>query len=141
MLCEECSHFLEIAEAIRSLGLTILKGVTEAHGEKTWICFVVENRKQGDIFNILCCVLLPLHLRLCVPLVMCLPKTYSLAANGTEQSYAQNGYLMVACANSAIQGYKLAAMACHLLEVVTLAVSVTYCECFEILDWLCGFWT
>lgn len=42
MLCEECSHFLEIAEAIRSLGLTILKGVTEAHGDKTWICFVVE---------------------------------------------------------------------------------------------------
>lgn len=42
MLCEDCSHFLEIAEAIRSLGLTILKGVTEAHGEKTWICFVVE---------------------------------------------------------------------------------------------------
>ncbi|XVE77903.1 hypothetical protein DITRI_Ditri13aG0101300 [Diplodiscus trichospermus] len=42
MLCEECSHFLEIAEAIRSLGLTILKGVTEAHGEKTWILFVVE---------------------------------------------------------------------------------------------------
>lgn len=47
MLCEECSHFLEIAEAIRSLGLTILKGVTEAHGDKTWICFVVE---VGPIF-------------------------------------------------------------------------------------------
>ncbi|TXG63797.1 hypothetical protein EZV62_010791 [Acer yangbiense] len=44
MLCEECSHFLEIAEVIRSLGLTILKGVTEAHGEKTWICFVVEGQ-------------------------------------------------------------------------------------------------
>ena len=42
MLCEECSHFLEIAEAIRSLGLTILKGITEVHDEKTWICFVVE---------------------------------------------------------------------------------------------------
>ncbi|XP_020231514.1 transcription factor bHLH155 isoform X1 [Cajanus cajan] len=42
MLCEECSHFLEIAEAIRSLGLTILNGATEAHGEKTCICFVVE---------------------------------------------------------------------------------------------------
>lgn len=42
MMCEECSHFLEVAEVIRSLGLTILKGVTEAHGEKTWICFVVE---------------------------------------------------------------------------------------------------
>ncbi|KAL5860086.1 hypothetical protein ACOSQ4_001382 [Xanthoceras sorbifolium] len=44
MLCEECSHFLEIAEVIRSLGLTILKGITEAHGEKTWICFVVEGQ-------------------------------------------------------------------------------------------------
>ena len=42
MLCEECSHFLEIAEAIRSLGLTILKGATKAHGRKIWICFVVE---------------------------------------------------------------------------------------------------
>ncbi|MED6140994.1 hypothetical protein PIB30_099015 [Stylosanthes scabra] len=44
MLCEECSHFLEIAEAIRSLGLTILKGATEARGDKTCICFVVEVR-------------------------------------------------------------------------------------------------
>lgn len=42
MMCEECGHFLEIAEAIRSLGLTILKGVTEARGDKTLICFVVE---------------------------------------------------------------------------------------------------
>ncbi|XP_044501867.1 transcription factor bHLH155-like isoform X2 [Mangifera indica] len=46
MLCEECSHFLEIAEAIRSLGLTILKGVTEEHGDKTWICFVVEGQEN-----------------------------------------------------------------------------------------------
>ncbi|XP_050204938.1 transcription factor bHLH155 [Mercurialis annua] len=46
MLCEECSHFLEIAEAIRSLGLTILKGITEAHGEKTWICFMVEGQNN-----------------------------------------------------------------------------------------------
>ncbi|KAF8392215.1 hypothetical protein HHK36_022557 [Tetracentron sinense] len=42
MLCEECSHFLEIAEAIRGLGLMILKGATEVRGEKTWACFVVE---------------------------------------------------------------------------------------------------
>ncbi|KAM7254279.1 hypothetical protein ACFE04_031961 [Oxalis oulophora] len=42
MLCEECSHFLEIAEAIRSIGLTILKGITEPQGDKTWICFIVE---------------------------------------------------------------------------------------------------
>ncbi|CAK7346429.1 unnamed protein product [Dovyalis caffra] len=46
MLCEECSHFLEIAEAIKSLGLTILKGITEVHGEKTWICFVVEGQNN-----------------------------------------------------------------------------------------------
>lgn len=42
VLCEDCSHFFEIAEAIRSLGLTILKGATEAYGEKIWMCFVVE---------------------------------------------------------------------------------------------------
>ncbi|XP_011028788.1 PREDICTED: transcription factor bHLH155-like isoform X2 [Populus euphratica] len=46
MLCEECNDFLEIAEAIRSLGLTILKGITEVHGEKTWICFVVEGQNN-----------------------------------------------------------------------------------------------
>lgn len=53
MMCEECSHFLEIAEAIKSLGLTILKGVTEAHGEKTWICFVVEVGSQGLQYHII----------------------------------------------------------------------------------------
>lgn len=42
MLCEECSHFLEIAEAMRSLGLKILNGITEARGEKTCVSFVVE---------------------------------------------------------------------------------------------------
>ncbi|GLT42336.1 hypothetical protein SLA2020_163390 [Shorea laevis] len=46
MLCEECSHFLEIVEVIRSLGLTILQGVTEVHGDKTWICFVVEGQNN-----------------------------------------------------------------------------------------------
>ncbi|XP_041003807.1 transcription factor bHLH155-like isoform X2 [Juglans microcarpa x Juglans regia] len=49
MLCEDCSHFLEIAETIRSLGLTILKGATEAEGEKTWICFVVEGQNNRSI--------------------------------------------------------------------------------------------
>lgn len=51
MLCEKCIHFLEIAETIRSLGLTILKGVTEAYGEKTWICFVVEVQIQSYLLN------------------------------------------------------------------------------------------
>ncbi|XP_015891480.3 transcription factor bHLH155 isoform X2 [Ziziphus jujuba] len=49
MMCEECSHFLEIAEAIRSLGLTILKGVTEARGDNTLICFVVEGQNNRSI--------------------------------------------------------------------------------------------
>lgn len=39
---EDGSHFLDIAEAIRSLNLTILKGVAEACGERTRMCFVVE---------------------------------------------------------------------------------------------------
>ncbi|KAL8170324.1 hypothetical protein V2J09_022128 [Rumex salicifolius] len=49
MLCEDCDYFLQIAEAIRGLGLTILKGITEAHADKTWMRFVVEgqnNRKM-----------------------------------------------------------------------------------------------
>nr|XP_011459705.1 PREDICTED: transcription factor bHLH155-like [Fragaria vesca subsp. vesca] len=49
MICEECSHFLEIAEAIRSLSLTILKGLTEARGDKTWICFIVEAQNNRNI--------------------------------------------------------------------------------------------
>ncbi|KAG5043580.1 hypothetical protein GLYMA_03G161800v4 [Glycine max] len=52
MLCEECSHFLEIAEAIRSLGLTILKGATKAHGEKIWICFVVEGQNNKNVHRL-----------------------------------------------------------------------------------------
>ncbi|KAL2321033.1 hypothetical protein Fmac_030002 [Flemingia macrophylla] len=52
MLCEECSHFLEIAEAIRSLGLTILKGATKAHGEKIWICFVVEGQNNINVHRL-----------------------------------------------------------------------------------------
>lgn len=42
MLCKECNQFLEISETIRSLGLNILKGVSEAYGNKAWMCFVVE---------------------------------------------------------------------------------------------------
>ncbi|XP_073015994.1 LOW QUALITY PROTEIN: transcription factor EMB1444-like [Primulina eburnea] len=49
MLCERCSQFLDIAETIRSLGLTILKGVSEAYGNKTWICFVVEGQNNKSM--------------------------------------------------------------------------------------------
>ncbi|XP_075490128.1 transcription factor EMB1444 isoform X3 [Primulina tabacum] len=53
MLCERRSQFLDIAETIRSLGLTILKGVSEAYGNKTWICFVVENNKSMHRMDVL----------------------------------------------------------------------------------------
>ncbi|XP_033509458.1 transcription factor EMB1444-like isoform X1 [Nicotiana tomentosiformis] len=46
---EDGSHFLDIAEAIRSLNLTILKGVAEACGERTRICFVVEGQNDRTL--------------------------------------------------------------------------------------------
>ena len=42
MLCEERGVFLEIADIIRGLGLTILKGVMEARNDKIWARFAVE---------------------------------------------------------------------------------------------------
>ena len=42
MLCEERGFFLEIADMIRSYGLTILKGVMEIREDKIWGQFVVE---------------------------------------------------------------------------------------------------
>lgn len=42
MLCEERGFFLEIADLIRGLGLTILKGVMEAWNDKIWARFTVE---------------------------------------------------------------------------------------------------
>ncbi|KAM7521690.1 hypothetical protein LguiA_011592 [Lonicera macranthoides] len=52
MLCEDCSHFLDIADAIKSLGLIILKGITEAYKEKTWICFVVEGQNKRSLHRV-----------------------------------------------------------------------------------------
>ncbi|KAL6511064.1 hypothetical protein OROGR_022188 [Orobanche gracilis] len=42
MLCEERGLFLEIADIIRGLGLTILKGVMETRNDKIWARFAVE---------------------------------------------------------------------------------------------------
>ncbi|GFP96824.1 transcription factor emb1444 [Phtheirospermum japonicum] len=53
MLSKECGQFLEIAETIRSLGLTILKGVSEAYGNQTWMCFVVENNRSMHRMDVL----------------------------------------------------------------------------------------
>ncbi|XP_050232165.1 transcription factor LHW [Mercurialis annua] len=46
MLCEERGFFLEIADLIRGLGLTILKGVIEARNDKIWARFAVEANKD-----------------------------------------------------------------------------------------------
>ncbi|WJX73792.1 hypothetical protein P8452_57532 [Trifolium repens] len=46
MLCEERGFFLEIADLIRGLGLTILKGVMEARNDKIWAHFVVEANRD-----------------------------------------------------------------------------------------------
>ncbi|XP_054815550.1 transcription factor LHW-like isoform X1 [Prosopis cineraria] len=46
MLCEERGFFLEIADLIRGLGLTILKGVMEARNDKVWACFAVEANRD-----------------------------------------------------------------------------------------------
>ncbi|KAL9227585.1 hypothetical protein vseg_003258 [Gypsophila vaccaria] len=49
MLCDDCDHFLEITDAIKGLGLTILKGNTDSHGDKTWMRFVVEGQSNRKL--------------------------------------------------------------------------------------------
>ncbi|GER25396.1 transcription factor-related family protein [Striga asiatica] len=46
MLCEERGLFLEIADIIRGLGLTILKGVMETRKDKIWARFAVEANRD-----------------------------------------------------------------------------------------------
>ncbi|KAE8735589.1 Transcription factor LHW [Hibiscus syriacus] len=46
MLCEERGFFLEIADFIRGLGLTILKGVMETRNDKIWAHFTVEANRD-----------------------------------------------------------------------------------------------
>ncbi|KAM3232101.1 hypothetical protein T459_18035 [Capsicum annuum] len=46
MLCEERGVFLEIADIIRGLGLTILKGVMETRNDKIWAQFAVEANRD-----------------------------------------------------------------------------------------------
>lgn len=46
MLCEERGLFLEIADIVRGLGLTILKGVMETRNDKVWARFAVEANRD-----------------------------------------------------------------------------------------------
>lgn len=42
MMCDEQGLFLEIAQVIRRLELTILKGELETRSDNTWAHFIVE---------------------------------------------------------------------------------------------------
>ncbi|KAK8513361.1 hypothetical protein V6N12_052554 [Hibiscus sabdariffa] len=46
MLCEGRGFFLEIADLIRGMGLTILKGVMESRNDKIWARFAVEANRD-----------------------------------------------------------------------------------------------
>lgn len=50
MVCEDRGLFLEIADLIKGLGLTILKGVMEARKNKIWAHFAVEVKLVRDHF-------------------------------------------------------------------------------------------
>ncbi|XP_031377221.1 transcription factor bHLH155-like isoform X1 [Punica granatum] len=45
MMCDEQGQFLEIAQVLRRLELTILKGVMETRSDNTWARFIVEASK------------------------------------------------------------------------------------------------
>ncbi|XXG85461.1 hypothetical protein AAC387_Pa11g0535 [Persea americana] len=53
MPCEEHGFFLEIAQVIRNLELTILKGVMEKRSDKTWAHFIVEVSRGFQRMDIL----------------------------------------------------------------------------------------
>ncbi|CAI9760785.1 unnamed protein product [Fraxinus pennsylvanica] len=53
MLCNDHTRFMEIADVIYNLQLTVLKGVMERRSDNTWACFIVEasrNFHRLDIF-------------------------------------------------------------------------------------------
>ncbi|XP_019164234.1 PREDICTED: transcription factor LHW-like isoform X2 [Ipomoea nil] len=74
MLCEERGLFLEIADVIRGLGLTILIGVIETRNQKIWARFAVEANRDVTRMEIF------------VSLVRLLEQT--TATNGAEPSNA-----------------------------------------------------
>jgi len=53
MLCEDRGIFLEIADFIKGLGLTILRGVMEMRKSKIWARFTVEVIQLNLIIRIL----------------------------------------------------------------------------------------
>ncbi|CAI9781388.1 unnamed protein product [Fraxinus pennsylvanica] len=62
MLCEERGLFLEIADMIRGMGLTILKGVMENRNDKIWARFAVEANRDVTRMEIFISLLPPFPL-------------------------------------------------------------------------------
>ncbi|XP_057754389.1 transcription factor EMB1444-like [Arachis stenosperma] len=54
MVCNEHGFFLEIAQVIRKLELTILKGVLENRSSAAWACFIVEAPRGFHRMDVLC---------------------------------------------------------------------------------------
>ncbi|KAI5076550.1 hypothetical protein GOP47_0008615 [Adiantum capillus-veneris] len=62
MMCEESGLFLEMADIIRNLGLTILRGSLESHGDKYWARFIVEANRDIQRVDVLVPLIQRLHL-------------------------------------------------------------------------------
>ncbi|XP_073286562.1 transcription factor LHW-like isoform X3 [Primulina huaijiensis] len=69
MLCEERGFFLEIADIIRGLGLTILKGVMETRNGKIWARFAVEANRDVTRMEIFLSLVhfLEQNSKICIP--------------------------------------------------------------------------
>ncbi|WJX81891.1 hypothetical protein P8452_64721 [Trifolium repens] len=63
MVCDEHGLFLEIAQAIRRLDITILKGTLENRSSTNWACFIVEVPRGFHRMDILCPLLHLLQLK------------------------------------------------------------------------------
>lgn len=62
MMCEESGLFLETADVIRNLGLTILRGSLESHEDKYWAKFIVEANRDIQRVDVLVSLIQRLHL-------------------------------------------------------------------------------
>ncbi|CAK8541726.1 unnamed protein product [Lathyrus sativus] len=63
MVCNDHGLFLEIAQVIRRLDITILKGILENRSSTSWACFIVEVPRGFHRMDILCPLLHLLQLR------------------------------------------------------------------------------
>ncbi|XP_020226029.1 transcription factor LHW isoform X1 [Cajanus cajan] len=63
MICNEHGLFLEIAQVIRKLDVTILKGILENRSSNNWACFIVEVPRGFHRMDVLCPLLHLLQLR------------------------------------------------------------------------------